>query len=454
MAVYGSLSDIHANANAGSDVSVSGVSDFIASSGAIVLESTIWAGVPFDAPAADAAVFQNSVSLFGDSLGNILRGDLFAYAGAASSATVFGNEVIFEGGDGDDTLSYFARVTESSPSTGGASAAQVTDNIVTLSGGAGLDAISLRLSNADALLSGNTFSLSGDEGDDTLFVQVDDLAQLLDNAVGVSGGAGNDRAGFSYSGPEDLLFDFSQTYNQTAYGLSLSGVEAVQLQTGSGDDRLVGGTGDDVLSGGAGRDRIDGGNGADVMLGGGGDDTFVVSQAEDIVIEGAGEGADRVLARVSFTLGENVETLQLTTSGKLNGTGNAAANTLIGNNGDNVLNGLTGSDTLIGAAGNDVLVGGAGKDYLTGGAGRDVFAFQAGDSGTGGGTRDVIADFEAGADRIDLSGLGVTSTDDLSFKTVGSGILVYADTTGDGLNDFAVQLSGVYSLSGADFIFA
>ena len=50
-----------------------------------------------------------------------------------------------------------------------------------------------------------------------------------------------------------------------------------------------------------------------------------------------------------------------------------------------------------GAAGEDILIDGAGVDTLTGGAGADVFVLVAD------GRRDVIADFEPGIDRIDLT---------------------------------------------------
>ena len=65
--------------------------------------------------------------------------------------------------------------------------------------------------------------------------------------------------------------------------------------------------------------------------------------------------------------------------------------------------GFGGNDKLNGEGGFQLLVGGRGKDNLTGGAESDIFAYSSiKDSGTTKATRDVITDFEDGANRIDL----------------------------------------------------
>ncbi|NBE07792.1 calcium-binding protein [Paragemmobacter ruber] len=58
---------------------------------------------------------------------------------------------------------------------------------------------------------------------------------------------------------------------------------------------------------------------------------------------------------------------------------------------------LAGPGDLTGTAGRDILVDGAGSEVLTGGVGADLFVLR------GDGQGDVIADFEPGLDRIDLS---------------------------------------------------
>ena len=85
------------------------------------------------------------------------------------------------------------------------------------------------------------------------------------------------------------------------------------------------------------------------------------------------------------------ENLTLTGAGNINGTGNAAANTLTGNTGKNVLNG---------GAGIDVLSGGAGIDTLTGGAGKDTFLFNAALNKAN--NIDKITDFSVKDDTIQL----------------------------------------------------
>jgi hypothetical protein len=158
-------------------------------------------------------------------------------------------------------------------------------------------------------------------------------------------------------------------------------------------DRAVelGTAADTVVNKGVMIGKIDLGGGNDVfdnrggkidsdVVGGLGDDTLVVGSAKTKLIEASDGGSDTVRSTVSYVLSDNIETLQLLGKGKINATGNAGDNTLAGNTGSNILKGLGGADTF-------------------------VFA-------TGGG-RDTIADFAAGADKIDLSGWVFTDHEDL-----------------------------------------
>ncbi|MBM6582765.1 hypothetical protein ILT44_21395, partial [Microvirga sp. BT689] len=161
--------------------------------------------------------------------------------------------------------------------------------------------------------------------------------------------AANSQAGTAFS---DEIIGLGG--NDTLTGLSGDDT----LDGGIGNDTLNGGAGNDHLLGGAGADTLDGAAGADTMGGGVGDDTFVVDSAGDVVEEFAGEGTDTVQAAIgSYTLGSNVENLTFIGSGGFVGTGNAAAN------------------VLVGKGGNDTLTGGLGKDTLSGGAGADTFVF-------------------------------------------------------------------------------
>ena len=154
-----------------------------------------------------------------------------------------------------------------------------------------------------------------------------------------------------------------------------------QLITGNDntDDYLLGGTGDDTLRGLSGNDTLDGGAGSDSLAGGLGDDTYLVDSTQDVVAEAAGEGSDTVLSSVSFTLGANVESLQLTGNTATQATGNALDNVVVGNGAHNTLAGLDGDDYLYDNEGDDTLLGGNGRDTLYGGIGQDSLVGGAGD---------------------------------------------------------------------------
>ena len=133
---------------------------------------------------------------------------------------------------------------------------------------------------------------------------------------------------------------------------------------------------------------LNGTTGADVLIGLAGDDIYTVNHIGDVVVEEIveGEGADTVSggndtvnSSVSYALSENVETLVLTGSAALQGTGNDGANTVTGNSGANLLSGGEGDDVLNGGLGNDTLDGGNGNDSLTGGDGNDTYRIDSAD---------------------------------------------------------------------------
>ena len=112
----------------------------------------------------------------------------------------------------------------------------------------------------------------------------------------------------------------------------------------------------DTLNGLAGNDTLDGGLGADIMNGGANNDTYIVENTGDLCNEDASAGTDTVKASVSYTLGSNVENIQLQGTTAINATGNTLDNNLTGNVAANVLNGGTGADAMVGGAGNDTYV--------------------------------------------------------------------------------------------------
>lgn len=181
--------------------------------------------------------------------------------------------------------------------------------------------------------------------------------------------------------------------NDLLYG----GADGDWLYGEADNDVLYGESGNDVLYGGDGDDWHDGGVGSDWMEGGLGNDTYIVDSAGDNVTEASSAGSDRVYASISYALTANVETLYLTGTAALNGTGNAFDNLIVGNSAANALNGGDGADRL---------VGGQGVDALTGGNGADTFVFN-----TLNEVGDDVFDFASGTDKLELSaaGFGVSS---------------------------------------------
>ena len=141
--------------------------------------------------------------------------------------------------------------------------------------------------------------------------------------------------------------------------ITVKNVDPVTLNGTTGADTLgpSGATVDgDTLNGLAGNDTLDGGTGADIMNGGANNDTYIVENIGDLCNEDASAGTDTVKASVTYTLGANVENIQLQGATAINATGNTLDNILTGNTAANVLNGGTGADAMVGGAGNDTYV--------------------------------------------------------------------------------------------------
>ncbi len=243
---------------------------------------------------------------------------------------------------------------------------------------------------------GGNDTLNGDGGNDTLYGDDLDADRLI-------GGGGND---LYIAGDGDIAIeskagaaggiDTVQYAGSRAFTLGANVENLELLNTGdvsvtgnglanniighTGENHLRGMAGNDVLNGNGGRvDTLDGGAGADTMVGGGAFVHYVVDDVRD-VIDNSGPSEGSVQSSISFSLAENgttvfgpLQSLLLTGTRAINGTGTTAANSIIGNSAANVLDGGEGGDKLIGGAGNDRLIAsGDWHDQLDGGTGADT----------------------------------------------------------------------------------
>lgn len=153
------------------------------------------------------------------------------------------------------------------------------------------------------------------------------------------------------------------------------------------------------------------------------------------MIEDASAGLDTVVAAVDWTLGYEIENLELTGT-TLIGAGNGLANMIVGS---------TASNTLMGMDGNDTLDGGSGNDRLEGGAGSDTYLFGAGYG------KDTVTDKDASTarDQIDFGNL---THDAVKFTHVGNDLEVKIVGTADKLVIKNWYLGTKYRVE--DFVFA
>ncbi len=323
------------------------------------------------------------------------------------------------------------------------------------------------------LLTGNTGAnlLTGDDGDDTLIGGAGD--DTMDGGLGadlMKGAAGADLYLVDNSG--DVVVEVStvgvdRVISSVSYTLA-NYIEILELSDGTidgtgnsiantilgtiSDNVLSGLGGNDILNGFAGSDTLNGGIGNDTMNGGNGNDVYVVNALGDVVTE-LGTGVDRVESAVTYTLGATLEHLTLTGVNKINATGNATGNTIIGNSNINRITGLEGNDNL------------------TGGTGADRFVFTSITSGL-----DTITDFNglvsgiAEGDKFEFAASllvgvfdyvgsaafsGGSDNSEARVNTLTGRLLV--DTDGDGTADITMALTGLVNANQlvlADFVFA
>jgi Ca2+-binding RTX toxin-like protein len=360
----------------------------------------------------------------------------------------------FDGGAGDDVIdggSGFDRADYRTATNGVTVNLQTgialdglggTDALYNMEGVAGSD-FNDSITGSDSLTTNESFRglkgndiINGGLGND----QVDYFGDFDDdgNGLGVVVNLGATvLAGATWKGDAYALVAASQARDGWATTDTLSNIENV---AGSiYNDVLVGSAGANVIKGNAGDDYLDGGAGNDTLEGGVGDDDYYVDSTTDVVVEAAASGTDNVFASATFTLSAEVETLTLTGSLAINGTGNASANTLNGNTGANLLAGMAGDDSIYGFAGNDTLRGGAGSDTLDGGGNTDTADYSLAAAG-------VTVDMTLGSNQVSNDGDGGVDTLILIENVCGSG---FADSIiGDGAANRLEGLAGNDTLDG------
>jgi Ca2+-binding RTX toxin-like protein len=348
----------------------------------------------------------------------------------------------------------------------------------TIIGGAGADFLAGGVGN-DVIY--------GDDGSDVLYLGLgNDFA---------GGGAGND---VIYGGAGANVI-YAGLGNDSVYGGSdgdaiIGGGDGRNFLLGNdGNDSITAGAGGDFIGGGAGNDLIYGGAGADTVYAGlgndtvgtgGGNDVIYGSAGSNVIFAGAGAdsvyggtGADEIYGgtEANMLLGnDGNDTIYAGNSGDFigGGTGN---DVLLGGDGNDVIYLGSGNDFTGGGAGNDVIYAGAGtnriyagfgddtvvagygRDVITGGPGADHFVFASSAQIGIGAARDVITDFAPGVDKIDLSALGLHFIGAAGFSGTAGELryipgFVVGDINGDGVNDFAIELSGAPTLTVDDFI--
>lgn len=272
---------------------------------------------------------------------------------------------------------------------GGGGSGTFTNFESVVSQGGGATVLGTNARNGLTVNGGNNI-IDGRDGDDTIVV----------NGAGdtIDGGLGFDDVRFTTT--VDVTINLSTDITDIAGTIgSITSID--QVETGTGNDSIVGDAGNNILNGGEGNDSLDGLAGNNTLLGGGGNDQIV---------------------------------------------GRAGNDNIQGNDGNDVIQTGTGVDTVDGGDGNDIiLLGDLNGDTADGGAGFDAIQFNFLQSVNfdlatgiatlvGGGGSGSFTNFEA-ATIFGAGGATVTGTSGLNNIDVrGSGNTISMLDGSDGLN--------------------
>ena len=333
-----------------------------------------------------ALLGNTDTSLVGNDLNNVLSGNSGAnyLSGGKGNDTLYGNKTgssrdTLDGGAGNDLYHLYGRSGVSADSMDIISDSAGNDTVVFESDSAGGYALTDDSKVENLVLQGSANAGYGNslnnriEGNAT-------QGSTLNGGAGkdtLVGGTGNDT--FYFDGTDTLedaggadsvlssgTIDLNKFKNaaieyvalqDVAFGEKANNLNATAKKTVAAT--LVGNSGNNKLTGSDGADTLDGGAGEDTLNGGLGNDLYYVD-GDDLVQEGKNGGVDTVVASGDYTLGANLENLELTDYAT-RGTGNELANriSVSGSSGSSGSFFLDGGKNAATTAGGDTLVGGA-----------------------------------------------------------------------------------------------
>ena len=390
---------------------------------------------------ADTLKISGVVDLNGYIISNIET--LLGSAGE-DTVTLKANTIGFTAITGVETLSVSGIADFSAVTLTGVTSIVSTAGVDTITGSAGGDVF---------VLSAGADTYNGGNGSDTLFVSgtVNLNTYTLSNFETLLGSAGEDTVTLKASSAIGFT---AITGVET---LSVSGTADFSGVVFTGVTSIVGSAGADTITGSAGDDLIVLSTGADTYNGGTGNDTLSISGVVDLngytisnidTLLGSAD-ADTVTLKansaIGFTAITGVDTLMVS------GTANFSTVTLTG---VTSIVGSADADTITGSAGDDSIVGGNGIDTLTGGLGADTFDLSALIATA---NRDVITDFLAGTDKLNIQDLVVNFAADAAAVTAlnvaGPAAYAYQADTGalyyDANGDFSAGKELIASLTAA-----
>ncbi|MFS8182217.1 M10 family metallopeptidase C-terminal domain-containing protein [Pseudovibrio denitrificans] len=305
----------------------------------------------------------------------------------------------------------------------------------------------------------------GLEGDDNFYLEAGN--DVMD------GGEGSDW--LHIDADADMTVDLNREELVSSFGRDKI-INIENVDSGSGDDRLIGNEsdnklqgndGNDTLYGNGGNDYLKGGNGDDELHGGAGNDRFDLDAGDDQIH--GGEGTDIIYfyghqgSRVDLTENtietaygnDTISGIESICAGHGDDylRGNEENNSIRGNGGDDIILGEAGDDYLSGSHGNDELYGGTGNDTLNEGSGDDLVEGGAGNDRIILGDGNDILDGGDGNDRITISNkkgaridLAVTDVQDTGYGM--DKITNVENITGNKHDDVFAGTDGSNSLRG------